>query len=79
MEGLEPAFHRLRIGAVEVDLGPVARRQDRRLLHMRLREQIAQRRAQRVDMKRYALPHRDRRGRVIETKGVQSHGTIARA
>ena len=37
VEILEPLDHRLRLGAVDVDLGPVAGRQDRRFLHLRPR------------------------------------------
>ena len=74
MEGFEPLHDRLGRGAIEVDLGPVAGREDRRFLDLRLAEEIAQCGTQRIDLERKALPHLERRGAVVEAKCVQRHG-----
>ena len=75
MEGFEPLHDRLGFGAIEVDLGPVAGRQDRRLLDLWLAEEIAQCGTQRIHLERKALPHLERRGAVVEAEGVQRHGS----
>ena len=62
------------LAAVEIDLGPVAGRQDRRFLDLGPRQEVAQRVAQRVRRERDLLPHLERRGRVVEAEGVEGHG-----
>src|SRR4029077_5671724 len=77
VEALEPLDHRPGIAAVEVDLGAIARRQDRRFLDLRLAEQGAQGGCRRVRMERDLLPHPERRGRMVQTEGVKRHGSWA--
>jgi hypothetical protein len=74
MERLEPLHDRLGLGAMEVNLGPIAGRQNRRLLDLRLPEEIAQCGAQRIDLERDPLPHLERRGAVVKAECVERHG-----
>ena len=71
VEALEPVRDLVRRFAAEVDLGPVAGRQDRRFLRLARSGQVAQRVAQHVGAERDALPHVERRGRVVEAEGEQ--------
>ena len=70
----EPLGHRLGFGAVEVDLGAIAGRQDRRFLDPLPTDQVAQRLAQRLGLEHDLLPHLERRGGVVEAEGVKRHG-----
>src|SRR5438067_2086786 len=74
MKLFEPAHDGLRIAAVEVDLGAVASREDRRFLYLRRRDQVPQCRTQRLHPERNRLPHLERRGRVVEAEGIKGHG-----
>jgi hypothetical protein len=73
MKVLEPARDGRGIGGVDVDLGPVAGRQNGRFVDARLRDQVAQRGAQGVRLERNLLAHLDRRGRMVQTQGVERH------
>ena len=68
VEAREPVRDRLGLVAVEVDLGAVAGRQDRRFLHPARADQVAQRVAQRVRRERDPLAHVEGRGRVVEAE-----------
>ncbi len=70
---LEPAHHRLRVRAVDVHLGTVARRQDRGFPDLRPGEEVAQRVAQRVRRERDLLPHVQRCGLVVQAEGIEGH------
>ncbi len=73
VEALQPALDRRGFGGAEIDLGPVAGRQNRRFLDARLRDQVAQRDTQRVRLECNLLAHLDRRGRMVQAKGVERH------
>jgi hypothetical protein len=56
----------------EVELGPVARRQDRRFGGEPALD-LGERLAQPLDMEHHALAHRERRGMVIQTEREKRH------
>ena len=64
----KPVRDRIGVVAVEIDLGAIAGREDRRFLHPARADQIAQRVAQCVLRERDALPHVDGRGGVVQAE-----------
>ncbi len=73
MRTLEPARDRLRLAAVEIHFGAIARRQDRGFLDHPLRRQLAQGIGKRIGRERHPLAHVERRGRVVESERVERH------
>ena len=66
VEVFQPLHDRSRLGAVDVDLGPVAGRQDRGFLHLRPAQEVAQGVPQRFRLESDLLPHVERGGLVVE-------------
>src|SRR6266496_4917626 len=64
---------------LEIDLGPVAGRQDRRFLRATGGYDIAQRVDQDLGCEDHSLPHVERRGSVVEANGEKRHGTLPAA
>src|SRR5207244_13435241 len=64
---------------LEIDLGPVAGRQDRRFLRATGGYDIAQRVDQDLGCEDHSLPHVERRGSVVEAYGEERHGTLPAA
>ena len=78
LHALKPAHDPLRIVAVKVDLGPVARRQNRGFLDLAGAGQVTQRVGQRVRRERNPLAHRERGGRVVEAECMERHDRATR-
>ncbi len=68
----EPLREPRRLLARDVQLGAVAGRQNRRFARERALD-LRQRLAQALDMEYHALAHRERRGLVIHSQGVEEH------
>ena len=73
MELLEPLDHRPRLRAMDVELGTVARRQDRRFLDRGAGEEVAQRVTETFGREGDPFAHVERRSRVIQAEGVKGH------
>ena len=73
MELLEPLDHRPRLRSMDVELGTVARRQDRRFLDRGAGEEVAQRVTETFGREGDPFAHVERRGRVIQAEGVKGH------
>jgi hypothetical protein len=71
---LEPVRDARRVAVAEIHFGAVAGRQDRRLLDRTRPGQVAQRIAERIGREHHPLAHVERRGRVVESDGVERHG-----
>src|SRR5690242_848552 len=73
MRLLEPARDGRWLAAVKIDLGAIARRQDRRFADDAPRRELPQPRGQRVGRERDPLAHVEWRRRVVEAERVEGH------
>ena len=69
-----PVHRRARLLGVAIDLGAVAGRDDRRLLHRAAVHQVAQRPDQALGVKHHLLAHRQRGGLVVDAESEELHG-----